>query len=76
MRNIVKGLRAIGYQVVVSRLSEEENTVWQNMVASATSAQQALFLPEEDKVWWQKQVASESCLHCAYDGQEFCLKHN
>jgi len=75
MRNVVKALKGLGYVVVSSRLTDEENAVWANMVASATSEQQVQNLSNEEKTWWQKQVASESCAHCWFNGQEHCLKH-
>lgn len=76
MRNIVKALRGIGYQIVNSRLTTEDNTIWNNMVASATSQQQVANLLPEETAWWDEQVASESCLNCAYNGQKFCSSHN
>jgi hypothetical protein len=76
MNKIVKGLRSLGYRVITSRLTDEENMTWANMVASATSAQQVANLSAEETAWWTKQVASESCLCCAYNGEEFCSSHN
>jgi hypothetical protein len=76
MKKFVKGLRSLGYRLVVANLSEEEKAVWGNMVASATSAQVAKNLLPEEKAWWQKEIDSESCLQCIYNGQQHCLKHD
>ena len=75
MRNVVLALKGIGYRLVTSRLTDEENAVWANMVASATSEQQVTNLSNEEKTWWTKEIASESCPHCWFDGQQHCLKH-
>jgi hypothetical protein len=76
MRKVIRALEALGYVVLTNRLSDEENAVWGSMVASATSAQQAINLLPEEKDWWQREVESESCLNCAYNGQRFCIKHD
>lgn len=76
MRNIVKALRGIGYQVIASRLDIEDKAVWSSMVASAISAQQSVNISDEDKVWWNSQVESETCPVCYLHGEQFCSSHN
>lgn len=76
MRNIVKGLKAIGYRLAVANLNEEDKTVWNNMVASATSAQQSVNLLPEETAWWNKELGSESCAVCYLHGEQFCSSHN
>ena len=76
MKKFVKGLRSLGYRVITSRLTDEENMTWSNMIASAVSTQQAINLLPEETAWWTKQVESESCPHCWFNGQQHCLKHD
>ena len=76
MSKIVKALKGLEYRVITSRLTDEENMTWGNMIASAVSEQQAENLLPEETAWWNKSVKAESCLHCMYWGEsDECSKH-